>query len=177
MTTLTPEAFATPANLTVIDEQHDCRCSFNVMPGRPVEETLHVREYRVGDNYVEAHFDREYRSAMKASPSHLIFLTALVHTQKMLYLGLCREFGLDYDPEGAEQFKMWPTKIEVKVPELIAEEEGLVQQLWIRRVNELPNGARRAVVDVRVGSLQIRAVVPVFMLENGQIAGTTKLAG
>lgn len=152
--------------LEIYPEAHDCRCSFNVMPDRPVEETLKVREYRCGPGYVEAHFDREYRSAMKASPSHLIFLTALAHTQKMLYLALCREFALPYDPEGPELLKMWPTKIDVKIPKLIAEEKDLVQKLWLRSVKKLPNGARRAVVDVRVDSMQIHAVVPIFMLES-----------
>ena len=156
--------------LEVIPERHDCRCTFNVMPDRPVEEVLKVREYRVGERYVEAHFDREYRSTMRASPSHLIFLTALAHTQKMLYLALCREFGLAYDPRGTEQFKMWPTKIDVRIPKLIGAERDLVQQLCVRSVKSMPNGAKRAVVDVRVDSLQIRATVPVFLLDGGAVA-------
>ncbi len=164
-TTATPSS---PATLETIHERTDCHCSFNVMPDRPVEETLHIREYRVGDRYVEAHFDRSYRSSMAASPSHLIFLTALVHTQKMLYLGLCREFGFDYDPEGAEAFKMWPTKIDVRIPELIAAENDLVQQLWIHEVKPVRDGAHRAKIEVRVGSFRIEATVPVFMLELDQ---------
>jgi len=160
----------TALDLDVIPELHDCHCSFNVMPDRPVEEVMKVREYRVGPGYVEAHFDRTYHSTMQASPSHLIFLTALAHTQKMLYLALCREFDLDYDPKGPEQFKMWPTKIEVKIPTLIAEEQGLVQQLWLRSVKRLPNGARRAVIDTRIGSMQIHATVPIFMIEDAEAA-------
>ena len=163
-----PAGDASPADLETVPELHDCRCGFNVMPGRPVEEVLKVREYRVGQGYVEAHFDREYHSSMLASPSHLIFLTALVHTQKMLYLALCRHWGLDYDPQGPEQFKMWPTKIDVKIPQLIAEERDLVQQLWLRRVRRMPNGSYRSVIDVRVDSLQIHATVPVFLLEAAQ---------
>lgn len=159
---LTTEA----TDLEVLTENHDCHCSFNVMPDRPVEEVMKVREYRCGPGYVEAHFDREYHSTMLASPSHLIFLTALAHTQKMLYLALCREFQLPYDPSGAEQFKMWPTKIDVRIPTLIADEKDLVQKLWLRSVKKLPNGARRAVVDVRVDTMQIHAVVPIFMLDS-----------
>ena len=151
--------------LEILPENHDCRCSFNVMPDRPVEETMKVREYRYRKGYVEAHFDREYRSSMSASPSHLIFLTALAHTQKMLYLALCREFDLPYDPQGAELFKMWPTKVEVKIPTLLAQEKDLVQKLWLRSVKRLPNGACRAVIDTRVDTMQIHAVVPVFMLD------------
>lgn len=159
-----PEIHATEAPIEVLEEQHDCHCSFNVMPGRPVSETLHVREYRTGERYVEAHFDREYQSSMKASPSHLIFLTALVHTQKMLYLALCREFGLDYDPEGEEVLKMWPTKINVKIPTMIAEEEDLVQKLWIRKLRKVDERTYRAVIEVRIGTLQIHSTVPTFLL-------------
>jgi len=151
--------------LTTVRESHLSHLEFNVMPGRPVEEDLHVREYRVGERYVEAHFDRTYRSAMKASPSHLIFLSALVHTQKMLYLGLCREFGFDYDPDGPERFKMWPTKVECRIPELIAEERGLVQRLWVRELRRFDATTYRATVETRVGSLAIHAVVPTFLLE------------
>jgi len=154
--------------LEILPERHDSNCRFNVMPDRPVEETLKVREYRCGPGYVEAHFDREYRSSMASSPSHLIFLTALAHTQKMLYLALCREFSLPYDPKGAELFKMWPTKIEVKIPTLLAQEKDCVQQLWLRSVKKLPNGARRAVIDVRVDTMTIKAVVPIFMLDESE---------
>lgn len=151
--------------LEIIPELHESFCSFNVMPDRPVTETLKVREYRCGPRYVEAHFDREYQSSMKASPSHLIFLTALAHTQKMLYLALCKELDLPYEPKEAELFKMWPTKIDVRIPTLLAQEKDLVQQLWLRSVKTLPNGARRAVIDVRVDTMQIHATVPVFMLD------------
>ena len=83
---------------------------------------------------------------MERSPSHLIFLSTLVHTQKLLYLALCREFGFEYDPNGGESFKMWPTKINVRIPELIEEEEGLVQKLWVtdlRQFNEWLKGLKR----------------------------------
>ena len=111
----------TTQSTTVIPEQHISELSFNVMPGRPVQERLLIREYRVEDRYAEAHFDREYASSMQNSPSHLIFLSALVHTQKLLYLALCREFGFHYDPDGPERFKIWPTKVEVRIPDVGAD--------------------------------------------------------
>ncbi|MGE3174237.1 MAG: hypothetical protein AB7O97_16535 [Planctomycetota bacterium] len=157
----------TVAPLQSIAEQHTSTLQFNVMPGRPVEERLLVREYRVGHRYAEAHFDREYRSSMRNSPSHLIFLSALTHTQKLLYLALCREFGLPYDPQGPELFKMWPTKVEVRIPELIAVERDLVQELWVREVKQFSPTRYRVVVETRVGSLSIRATIPTFLLEAG----------
>ena len=151
-------------DLTVIREQHTSHLSFNVMPGKPVTERLQVRENRVGERYAEAHFDREYESSMRNSPSHLIFLSTLVHTQKLLYVALCREFGLPYDPHGAEQFKMWPTKVEVRIPELIAEETNLVQQLWIRELKQFNDKTYRAVIETRVGSLVVRSTIPTFKI-------------
>lgn len=152
--------------LEVFPEHHTSHLEFNVMPGRPVIEDLHVHEYRRGDRYAEAHFDREYRSSMKASPSHLIFLSALVHTQKLLYLALCKEFGFEYDPTGPEKLKMWPTKIECRVPELIDAEKDLVQQLWVREVKKFNARTYRVKIETRIDSLVITAVVPTYLLED-----------
>ncbi len=150
-------------DLQVFEENHTSHLVFNVMPDRPVTETLTVNRYVVGDRYAEAHFDRSYESSMQNSPSHLIFLSALVHTQKLLYVVLCREFDFDYDPEGTEQFKMWPTKVNVRIPELIKEESGLVQKLWVRDVKKFNDTTYRVVLETRVGSMVIETVCPVFM--------------
>ena len=144
-------------------EDHESRLSFNVMPGRPVEETLHVDRYEVGDRYAMAHFDRSYRSTMRNSPSHLIFISALVHTQKLLYATLCRDFGFDYDPHGPERFKMWPTKIQIRIPELITDETDLVQELWVTELKQFNETTYRATLETRVGSLAMEITCPVFI--------------
>ena len=149
--------------LTVFREQHESHLEFNVMAGRPVREELHVHEYRVGSRYAEAHFDREYHSSMSKSPSHLIFLSTLVHTQKLLYVALCREFGFAYEPKGPERFKLWPTKVSVRIPELIPEEENLVQRLWIVGLQQFNPTTYRARLETRVGSLFVTCTCPVFM--------------
>jgi len=149
----------------VIPERHVSHLTFNVMPDKPVREDLTVHEYRVGYRYGEAHFDREYHSEMKASPSHLIFLSALSHTQKLLYVVLCHEFGFDYDPRGPERFKMWPTKLNIRIPELISQEAGLVQRLWVRGLRQHDRKTYRAQIETRIGSLAIDASVPTFLLE------------
>lgn len=104
---------------------------FNVMPNRPVEEILKIKEYRIWDRCIEARFDREYHSSMDRSPNHLIFLSALVHLQKMLYVYFCDEFGLQYDPFGPEKLKIWPTKVEVNMPKMITETDDLKHQVII----------------------------------------------
>lgn len=157
-----------PTTLEVFPELHTSHIEFNVMPGRPVAEDLHVREYRRGHRYAEAHFDREYRSSMQASPSHLIFLSALVHTQKLLYLALCDEFGFEYDPTGPEKFKMWPTKVECRIPELIGQEKNLVQQLWVREIKKFDDRTYRVKIETRIDSLVITAVAPTLLLEDAR---------
>jgi hypothetical protein len=89
---------------------------------------------------------------MLASPSHLIFLTALVHLQKLLYMILCQRWGFAYEAQGAERLKIWPTNVEVKIPELIVEEHGLVQEAWLRELREVKNGRHRFVIETRIGS-------------------------
>jgi hypothetical protein len=141
-----------PTALEAIAERHDCRLEFNVMPGRPVVETLHFKHYEVSADYARGTFDRTYASSMLASPSHLIFLTALVHLQKLLYMILCKRWGFAYDGSGPERLKIWPTNIEVKVPELIIEEHGLVQEAWLRELREVRAGRHRFVIETRIGS-------------------------
>jgi len=147
----------------VYPEQHESHLSFNVMPGKPVSETLHVKRYVAGERYGEAHFDRSYQSSMEKSPSHLIFLSTLVHTQKLLYVVLCREFGFEYDPHGPERLKMWPTKFNIRIPEMIEEETGLVQKLWVTDLKKFNETTYRATLETRVGSLVVEAAGPVFL--------------
>ena len=78
---------------------------------------------------------------------------------------LNREFGLDYDPEGPELFKMWPTKVNVRIPELIAEENGLVQKLWITDIKKFNETTYRVTAETRIGSLVVESVCPVFLNE------------
>lgn len=104
---------------------------FNVMPGKFVNETFFIKEYRIWNRYIEAEFDRRYVSDMRNSPSHVIFLTALTHVQKMLYLYMCHELHLNYLPEGDEALKIWPSKVNVKMPQMITSEVGIVHSLWI----------------------------------------------
>jgi hypothetical protein len=124
----------------VIQERSELTCSFNVMPGKPVSETFHIKEYRVWHNYAEATFDREYFSSMKKSPNHLIFLTGLTHTQKLIYVALAHQWNIPYSPEGTEQFKIWPTKVEVLMPSMVRKDNDVVQKLWINNIIEEKNG-------------------------------------
>ena len=162
---MSPETLLTEPP-SVVTENTSCALQFNVMPGMPVTETLKIKEYRVWDRYVEASFDRDYESAMSNSPDHLVFLTALVHMQKLTYVALCRELGIEYVPGAPERFKLWPTKLDVKIPRLFSESKNVVQKLWIRRFTKIDDTTYRCVCETRVDdALVIQASGPVYVLE------------
>jgi len=121
----------------VIKESSESSLSFNVMPGKRVREKLFIREYRVWDDKIEGRFDREYESDMVKSPDHLIFLSALVHFQKLIYVYLCSYFKLPYDPFGLEVLKIWPTDITCKIPRLIRESNDLVQSVYFSSIERV----------------------------------------
>lgn len=130
---LPPQPPATPAGLPdrITRDQSKVDLSFNVMPDRSISETMHVREYRVWQDYAEASFDRSYASAMAASPSHLIFLTGLAHAQKLLYVLMAHRLGLEYSPDVPEFGKFWVTDVRIHIPKMIRQEKNLIERLWI----------------------------------------------
>jgi hypothetical protein len=104
---------------------------FNVMPGRSVTETMFFKEYRAWPGFVEADFDRTYQSEMANSPSHVVFLTAEAHAQKLAYIALAEILGRPYVATEPEYFKIWWTCCYCNVPKMIRVEENLKQTLWV----------------------------------------------
>lgn len=153
---IVPGIQSAPANpplwKAIYKEKTQNDLTFNVMPEKPVKETLLIQEYRIADRYAEADFDREYQSSMEKSPSHLIFLSALVHTQKLTYALLCHDFGFNYDPQGREVMKLWPYDFEIKLPRLIRQEKGLTQKLWLKELTWKNDKEFRFTVDSKIGS-------------------------
>ncbi|WP_395074675.1 hypothetical protein [Hyphococcus sp.] len=105
--------------------------SFNVMPNRHVNETLSSNEYSVGSRIARVEFNRDYETQMDKSPSHMVFLSALVQWQKLIYLAMCEEHGIDYEAASKEHFKIWPTDVRCCLPVLVREEKGLYQDTVI----------------------------------------------
>ncbi len=101
--------------------------SFNVMPNRHVNECLTPNQYSVGNRIARVVFNRDYETQMEKSPSHMVFLSALVQWQKLIYLVMCEEHDVDYNPAGKEQFKIWPTDVRCCLPALVTDEENLHQ--------------------------------------------------
>ncbi len=96
---------------------------FNVLPNKDVQEDIIIKKYILSKRYIEAIFDRKYKSKMSQSPDHLIFLSSLVQLQKMIYVYLCYEFGLSINLEGDEKLKVWPTNLSINMPKMITKKK------------------------------------------------------
>ena len=148
----------------VIQEKSSNELSFNVMPGKRVKETLHINEYRIAPNYIEGIFSRKYENDMLSSPSHLIFLSVLIHWQKLVYLYFCHHQGVNVSSFDDEKFKVWPTHLDIRLPDLVTDEENLTQSFWIDRIKKLPNGHWFIKGETRVQSISMKGdtiVMPV----------------
>ena len=110
---------------------HKTDVSFNILPGKTVKETLFVKKYILNKREIQAVFDRSYVNKMIKSPSHLIFLSSLVHLQKMIYIYMLYELGLPLNLDNKEYLKIWPTKIDIELPKLITKTSDIVQSIRI----------------------------------------------
>ena len=109
---------------------------FNILPGKNVKEDIIVKKYILKERYIEAIFDRKYRSDMIQSPDQLIFLSTLIHLQKMIYIYLCYEFGLSMKLEENEKLKIWPTNININMPKMITEVEDISHAIKIKSLRK-----------------------------------------
>ncbi|TVQ77475.1 MAG: hypothetical protein EA369_09170 [Bradymonadales bacterium] len=135
------------------------------MKDAPVREELRIHEYRIWDQYAEATFDREYQSSMEKSPDHLIFLTGLVHTQKLLYLVLSKKFGFEYKSGEKEKLKIWPTQVDVSMPSMIRKNRGVLQRLWVTAIKQLsPTRYEVHLISDFEGVVKIHSTAAVFLI-------------
>lgn len=154
------------SGLKVVPDNFKNDLAFNVMPDRMVRETLTVREYRVGDKYIEALFDREYTSEMLRSPDHLTAPLVQIHSQKLLYAYLCHHFNLPYSPTGPELLKIWCTRFTMELPKLVREGRDLLQKMHILRIDD--RGDKRFEVEIKTdieNIITMHAVAAVYIIE------------
>ena len=116
--------------------QSSSSITFNVLPGKNVKEDIIVKKYILKKRYIEAVFDRRYQSDMAQSPDHLIFLSTLIHLQKMIYIYLCYEFGLSVTLEDNEKLKIWPTNIKIDMPKMITKKKNISQVIQIKNLRK-----------------------------------------
>ena len=67
---------------------------------------------------------------------HLIFLSTLIHLQKMIYIYLCYEFGLSMQLEENEKLKIWPTNIKIDMPRMITKKKDISQVIKIKNLRK-----------------------------------------
>jgi len=162
----TEELLRNPNSALVIHDNAHLNLGFNIMKDRRVEENFYVKEYRVWDRYAEATFDRDYVSNMKKSPNHLIFFTACAHTQKLLYVALCKELGFTYSAEDDEKFKFWPTKVEVDMPGMVRQNKNVLQQLWIEKFELVEKGVYDVVFHITFNSkVTIQSTGKIYLVQ------------
>jgi hypothetical protein len=143
-----------------------CQVVFNVMPGKPVQEELRIREFRIGRDWIEAEFDRTYQSAMINSPSHLTFVSALIQMQKVTYVYACHRFGFVTDVNGSECLKVWPTSVNIQMRDLVREDEGLIHRMTFTGFRKLEARKYLATATSRIGILEIDASAMLFLLRD-----------
>ena len=95
-----------PKKKTIIKDHSRQHLRFNVMPHKFVEETLIIDKYVVDNDKIEVYFDRLYKTDMRKSPDHYIFLSSLINLQKMIYLLMCERFNIEYKEHDDEKFKI-----------------------------------------------------------------------
>ena len=130
-------AFPNPIEISNMSKA-DARCNieFNILPYRDVSESLIANRYILKNRYIKAFFSRKYKTDMLDSPDHLIFLTSLVHLQKMIYIYLCYEFGYPITLSGKEKLKIWPTKINIDMKNMITQNKNLSQSIEIKALKK-----------------------------------------
>ena len=123
----------------VINERSQQRLLFNVLPEKDINESLFIKEYRIWDKTIEAIFDRNYKTEMISSPSHLTLLSALINLQKMVYIYMHHYLNIKYDPKGQETLKVWPTELNISLPKLLTDDTDITHRLNVKTIRKLCN--------------------------------------
>ena len=129
--------FIVDNDIDVIYENTEQSLKFNVMPNRHVSEKLFIEKYTVSKKKIKAYFSREYKSQMIKSPDHYIFLSALINLQKLIYVIMCKRFGVKYEQFGTERFKNWPIKTDTQMNGLLRNKKNIIQDFEIQSFDKL----------------------------------------
>ena len=114
--------------------------SFNVMHNKNVKEKLIFKKHIIHGNRIETYFDREYKTKMKKSPDHYIFISSLINLQKMIYLIMCNRFNIPYNKNDEEKIKIWPTSVDVKMNGIVRKKKNLMQDFELTSISLISDG-------------------------------------
>ena len=123
----------------IIKDNSRQKLSFNVLPGKTVEETLITDRYVIDGNKIQVYFDRLYRTDMKKSPDHYIFLSSLINLQKLVYLLMCDKFNITYSKHDDEKFKIWPLQTSIEMKGMVRDNLNVMQDFEIdefKKIND-----------------------------------------
>ena len=120
-----------PKKKTIIKDHSRQILRFNVLPNKFVEETLIIDRYVIDDIKIEVYFDRLYKTDMKKSPNHYIFLSSLINLQKMIYLLMCKRFNIKYSDYDDEKFKIWPLQTDIEMKGMVRDSINIMQDFII----------------------------------------------
>ncbi len=138
-----------------IHDQSEQSLSFNAMPGKNIEEVLRPRVYFAGRDVARVVFDRGCETALERGPRHLLFLSALIQWQKLIYIMMSHRLGLGYDLNGPEVLRIWPTEVQCRMPTMIPEDSNLLQDAVMSKLQFTGSGTWTAegfsVVNRRLG--------------------------
>ena len=131
--------FITPVveNAKVIVDNSVQNLKFNVMHEKDVEEKLTFKKYIIKGNKIETYFDRQYKTSMRKSPDHYIFLSSLVNLQKMIYLLMCDKFNLPYNKNDEEKIKIWPTSVDIKMNGIVRKKSNIMQDFELISIYQI----------------------------------------
>ena len=124
-------------NVKVIADNSIQSLKFNVMHEKDVEEKLVFKKYIIDGNKIETHFNREYKTSMKKSPDHYIFLSSLINLQKMIYLLMCDRFDISYNKNDQEQIKIWPTSVDIKMNGIVRKKNNIMQDFELTSISQI----------------------------------------
>jgi len=128
-----------PKKKIIIKDNSRQRLSFNVLPNKFVEETLMIDRYVIDGNKIQVYFDRLYKTDMKKSPNHYIFLSSLINLQKLVYLLMCEKFNIKYSEHDDEKFKIWPLQTSIEMKGMVRDSINIMQDFIIddfKKIND-----------------------------------------
>jgi len=137
LTDKNPFIVPTLNNVKVVDDNSVQNLKFNVMHEKDVEERLVFKKYIIDGNKIETYFNREYKTSMKKSPDHYIFLSSLINLQKMIYLLMCDRFNISYSKNDEEKIKIWPTSVDIKMNGIVRKKNNIMQDFELTSISQI----------------------------------------
>lgn len=83
----------------------------------------------------------------------------------MMYVYLCHEFGIKYDPCKPKKLKIWATRVEIDLPKLVTNSKKVTQRLEVLSLTKVKD--KRYIFDVinKTGNrMSIRVTCNIYML-------------